>query len=72
MDLLPCPFCGEDGIIVEATGETSGNLGKNISLPWSSIKTFYIVRCSKCYCKLDSGWKSPDGAATEWNDRHQK
>ena len=71
MELLKCPFCGSDGEIVEFTEERSGDLGNgtNISLPWSNSKKWFHPKCSKCECLIDNGFRTPEGAAKEWNYR---
>jgi len=71
VSLLACPFCGAPGMVEEYAEERGGNLGAgtNQSLPWSSVKTWYRPKCSRCDCKLDNGWSKAADAAKEWNDR---
>jgi hypothetical protein len=43
--------------------------GTNINVPWSVKSQWHTIQCSKCDCILDNGYKSPEAAINDWNQR---
>jgi len=68
---LLCPFCGGRPEVNDVEIEKSGDLanGTNINVPWSVKSQWHTIQCSKCDCILDNGYKSPEAAIKDWNQR---
>ena len=58
MNLLPCPFCGEDG----------GKDAPRIQDKPTRVHTWYLVRCFRCSVTTGEYLK-PELAAEQWNMR---
>lgn len=57
-ELLPCPFCGEEGIL---------SVNDLKSVPGGM--TLYRGMCSECSCELCEWHEIKDDAITVWNTR---
>ena len=60
IEILPCPFCGNRGVVADRYDAALDFEGKN--------KHFYGVSCEVCYAQTESEYTVEDAIET-WNRR---
>lgn len=69
-ELKPCPFCGGEAHMTEASYTKSGELAQtSIQIGWSQTYATYAVSCERCDIGMTNPYLNANAAIAAWNRR---